>query len=108
MTRYRLSYAEPAILELDDAYSYIYRDSPEHAEAWRQRLENATESLKSSPRRCPLAPENAFSESEIRHLVFENYRILFTIDEDTVLILHIRHAARAPMTPDELLPPDMN
>ena len=47
---------------------------------------------------CPLAPENDEFEEEIRELLYgkrqHRYRILFTIREQAVVVLHIRHGAR--------------
>lgn len=68
---------------------------------WFQGLEKAIASLSDLPRRCPLAPENKSFPFEVRHLLYGRkphvYRILFTIEDDTVLILHIRHGRRQPI-----------
>ena len=64
-------------------------------------LEEAMASLGILPARCPLALENDRFPFEVRQLLYGRkphvYRILFTIDGDTVNILHIRHARRKPM-----------
>ena len=53
------------------------------------------------PYRCSLAFENSFFEEEIRQLVYGKgrnaYRILFTIVDDSVQIIFVRHAAQKPM-----------
>ncbi len=68
---------------------------------WFMALEEAIASLGTLPARCPLALENARFPFEVRQLLYGRkphvYRILFTIDGDTVKILHIRHARRRPM-----------
>jgi len=50
------------------------------------------------PKRCPLAPENEYYPEEIRQLLYGRrqgrYRILFTIEQRTVTILHVRHGAQ--------------
>jgi len=57
------------------------------------------------PLRCSLAFENNFFELEIRQLLYGKgkniYRILFTVTEQTVYILHVRHSAQQPLSPDE-------
>ncbi|MGO4883492.1 MAG: type II toxin-antitoxin system RelE/ParE family toxin [Bryobacteraceae bacterium] len=62
------------------------------------RLEDAISSLAEFPRRCPLAPENTSFPFEVRHLLYGSkphvYRILFTIQGNTVRVLHIRHGRR--------------
>jgi plasmid stabilization system protein ParE len=67
-------------------------------------LLKALRSLAEHPQRCSLAPENEVFEEEIRQLLYgkrQNVsRILFTIREQTVYILHIRHAARPFLQPE--------
>lgn len=68
---------------------------------WFLAMEEAIASLAEFPKRCSLAPENARFPFEVRQLLYGNkphiYRILFTIDVETVKILHIRHARRRPL-----------
>ncbi|MGA2713015.1 MAG: type II toxin-antitoxin system RelE/ParE family toxin [Bryobacteraceae bacterium] len=65
---------------------------------WFQRLKKAITSLSELPERCPLAPENAEFPFEVRQLLYgrkpHQYRVLFTIEADMVVILHIRHGRR--------------
>jgi plasmid stabilization system protein ParE len=67
---------------------------------WFEGLENAIASLANLPMRCPLAPENATASFEVRHLLYGRkphiYRVLFTIEGDRVVILHIWHGRRKP------------
>ena len=67
---------------------------------WFQALEDAVASLADFPERCPLAPENAVFPVEVRQLFYGRkphvYRILFTIEAQTVRVLHIRHGRRRP------------
>jgi mRNA-degrading endonuclease RelE of RelBE toxin-antitoxin system len=56
--------------------------------------------LSTFPGRCPLAPENDdFTDRPVRQCLYRNgrvvYRILYDIvDEDTVRVLHVRHASQ--------------
>ncbi|MCP4545517.1 MAG: type II toxin-antitoxin system RelE/ParE family toxin, partial [bacterium] len=36
---------------------------------------------------------------EIRHLIYGSYRVLYTIDENSVHVLHVRHGARRYLKP---------
>jgi len=49
-----------------------------------------------------LAPENEVFDFEVRKLLYGKrphvYRILFTIENETVTILHIRHGRRLPLS----------
>ena len=68
---------------------------------WFWALEDAIESLAEFPKRCSLAPESAHFPFEVRHLLYGRpphvYRILFTMDRNTVHVLHIRHGRRQPV-----------
>jgi plasmid stabilization system protein ParE len=99
---YRIEIMPPALRELDDAFNWIARRSPKRAETWQARAMRAIQSLVEFPRRCPLAPENEDFGVEVRQLLYGDYRIVFTIEDDTVRILHVRHGARSPIAPDEL------
>ena len=61
----------------------------------------AFRSLERSPLRCSLAPESAFFEEEIRQLIYGKYRILFTVEGETVFVLRVRHRAQDYLKPEE-------
>jgi len=69
---------------------------------WFRKLQDSLESLSEFPHRCKLAPESADFPFEVRQLTYGRkphlYRILFTIEADDVVILHIRHSRRLPLT----------
>jgi hypothetical protein len=60
--------------------------------------QEAVYSLRELPERCPLAPENKEFPFEVRQLLYgrgsHRYRILFTVEGETVVILHMRHGRR--------------
>jgi len=65
---------------------------------WLAALEDAIASLAEFPARCAYAPENKVFPVELRHLLYGHrpdvYRIIFTIDQKTVYVLHVRHGRR--------------
>jgi plasmid stabilization system protein ParE len=69
---------------------------------WFLALEDAIASLVNFPQRCPLAPENSEFPFEVRQLLYGRkphvYRILFTIEGETVHVMHIRHGRRRPLS----------
>lgn len=100
---YRLDLSSTAKAEAEAAFlSFSQYSTPERAKDWYQPLIAAIASLKTMPRRCPIARENAFFSQEIRQLLYgkgqHTYRILFTILEDqptpTVRVLNVRSAAQ--------------
>lgn len=68
---------------------------------WFEILQQAILSLSHFPERCSLAPESRMFPFDVRHLLYGRkphiYRILFTIEGETVHVLHIRHGRRQPM-----------
>ena len=87
-----------AMEDLEAVVEWIAEDSERAARKWYEQIVTAIQTLEQVPNRCPLAPECGFFSHEIRHLLFGKrrgvYRILFTIKEDRVHVLHIRHGAR--------------
>src|SRR5947209_4549829 len=95
---YEIEIAPPALVEAEEAYLWIHARSPTNADRWHRRLRATIETLKANPERFALAPEADAFAVPIRQLLFGKrggvYRILFTVTESTVPILHIRHGAR--------------
>jgi plasmid stabilization system protein ParE len=69
---------------------------------WFLALDDAITSLATFPDRCSLAPETGRFPFEVRQLLYGRpphvYRILFTVEGETVKILHIRHGRRKPLS----------
>jgi plasmid stabilization system protein ParE len=95
---YRVITQPSAEAEAEEIFRWIQQGSPGAAVRWYRGLREAIESLEQNPQRCPLAPENEFFEEEIHQLLYGKrrgvYRILFTIEDDVVSVLFIRHSAR--------------
>src|ERR1044072_6710784 len=86
--------------DLKETVRWIAPLSPEKAARWCVDATEAIESLENFPARCPLAPESKRFGAEIRHLLFEKYRILFIIEDETVYVLRVRHQAQDTLKPD--------
>lgn len=96
---YRVVITKPAKDDLSVIYDWLLEEaSASKAGEWLFDMEEAIRSLTNMPYRCPLARENQFSKVEIRVLLYGKnvgqYRILFTIIQNVVHILHVRHASR--------------
>ncbi len=71
------------------------------AQRWYEGLEEVLLALAEMPRRFAYARENdTFSELELRQVVYQSHRLIFTIKDEQVIILHVRHIAQQPL--DEL------
>lgn len=96
---FRVEFPDVAEMEANEAFMWLLSRSPERAGRWQAGLDVALGSLPEFPNRCALAPETELLDVEVRQLLYQAYRILFTVldlDEDgvPVRILHVRHGAR--------------
>jgi plasmid stabilization system protein ParE len=106
--KYRVEFADQAKSDLFEIHAWIAADSAANAARWVSNLEVAIGGLDTSPERCPIAPENEeIDEFDVRHLIVGQYRVLFTVHERSVIVLHIRHASRRTAAGEQLGgPPD--
>jgi plasmid stabilization system protein ParE len=104
--RYKVIFRPEARDEALDAADYIAEHgSPDIALHWYEGLEAAIRSLESMPARCGYAREHeAFPGVELRQLVYKSHRMIFTIRENEVHVLHVRHVAQANL---EAMPDDV-
>jgi plasmid stabilization system protein ParE len=84
--------------ELDEAYNWLLVQTPQHGPLWYNGMLDAILALDSNPERHPVAPRGKKSTELVRQLLYGDkrhaYRILFTVRDNVVLVLHMRHAAR--------------
>ena len=103
--KYRVLIQPTAKSELLEAYRWYHHESPAAARQWLDDLLHTIDTLETFPERCALAPENDAFEETIRQLLHGKkrgtYRILFTVKEEVVHILHIRHASREHLFKDD-------
>jgi len=102
---YQVLITERAERELKDATDRIAEHAPETADRWFNGFIKALSTLGLNPQRCGLARENALFPYELRCLLYgrrRSYRAVFTIRDDAVVVLSIRHTARRDLTRDEL------
>ena len=104
---YRVIIEPRAYRDLDKAYERAARHAPQAAYRWLNRFEVALATLAESPERRPLAPENSLVEPDVRQFIFgkrrAKYRALFTIDEGSVHVLHIRWGGMTLASKEDLL-----
>ena len=103
---YQLEVTERARDDADAAYAWMTENvSPVFAEKWYQGLFKQIETLTKLPTRCPIARESRKFPEKIQELVYgkvkhkHKYRILFTIRDDTVVILYVYHSSRKDLKP---------
>ncbi len=104
---FEVEYTANAQRELEDVYLWIKARMPLSAARWRDDLITKVESLTNDPQRHRLAPESRRFSCEIRQLLFRKrrsqFRIIFAIAGQRVVILSVRHHSRRPLEEGDLL-----
>ena len=92
--------------QIETIYLWLKKRNPIYADEWFKGLMNEIASLQEKPRRCSLAKEKEVFSEEVRQLLYgkkrKRYRVLFTIREDIVYILFVRHTAQALLTEEDI------
>jgi plasmid stabilization system protein ParE len=99
---FRVKTTAQAKRDLDDILERLLsQEAGETGLRWFQGLHQAVATLADSPQRCALAPESAVFPFEVWHLLYGRrphvYRIIFTLEGNTVSVLHVRHGRRQPI-----------
>jgi plasmid stabilization system protein ParE len=105
---YNVRISEPAEHDIRAAFE-LWRDnrSAEQATRWYIGIRKAISSLRDTPERWALAPETDLLPQGIRQLLFglrrrPTHRIVFTIVDQDVTILRVRHAAQDELRLDDI------
>jgi plasmid stabilization system protein ParE len=96
-----------AYADIDELFAFICQTvSAASATKWRDQLMARVNSLEENPVRYALADDADDYGIELREMLFGRqrhvYRILFTIDGQTVNIHRVRHAAQDRLSPDDI------
>jgi plasmid stabilization system protein ParE len=95
----KLIWSPRSLQDLDNACEYIARESPRYAYLFAERIVHFIESILDQPLWGAVVQE--YNHPELRERLFQNYRIIYRIREDSsVELVTIIHAAR-------LLPPNL-
>jgi plasmid stabilization system protein ParE len=105
--KYKLIISPRAKQDRDRAFEwYTANYSKEFADRWYEGISNAVESLRRDPMRCAQAHEADQFPFAVYELLYgrrrNKHRILFTIHDDTVVILHLRHSAQRDLIKNDL------
>lgn len=92
--------------DVASAVDWLWRNkSKRMARTWLDRLRTTIRKLADSPNQWPEAEEAEDLGLDLREMLHGRrphvYRILFTIEGDTIVIHFVRHASRDRLTPDE-------
>src|SRR5262245_50630092 len=87
--------SDEAWRNVKDIVEWLARRSPQGALSWSEAYAAALAKLRHDPLRRALAPESREFEFELRQLFFRTrrgrtYRILYRVNSDSVVVLHVR------------------
>ncbi|MBN8725301.1 MAG: type II toxin-antitoxin system RelE/ParE family toxin [Acidobacteria bacterium] len=100
--KYQVVIEKPAREEIDRAYYWgCEKWGAKQAQKWFNSLMKEIAKLETFPNRHPLAPESEEFYIEIRQIIFQRYRILFLVGDDSVNVLHFREAYHNKTTEEE-------
>ena len=90
--RCRVVWTERARDALDDAITYVAKDSPQAARRLAERILDAAASLEHLSERGRIVPE--LKDPSVRELLVHPYRVIYEIHQSDVAILALLHEAR--------------
>jgi plasmid stabilization system protein ParE len=92
--KFRVEITATAEADVAEIWEYIAQDNPETASAFILRMEEQIVSLERFPERCPRVPESRLLGERYRHLLFGQYRGIFKIVGNRVIVMRVLHGAR--------------
>jgi len=103
---FRVVFHPQAQADIKAAATWLARTNPAAAVRWRRGVLSIIEKLETNPALYPAADEATDLGLELRELLYGRrrtiYRVLFTIDGQTVNVLRVRHAAQDRLKPDDI------
>lgn len=99
---HRVVITEHAERDIDEVFAWIAMDSATNAQEMVERIREAIRTLRRFSRAGRVCPEQPNFTYELRQVIAFPYRIIYTVHNDLVLILHVRHGARDEFAPEDL------
>lgn len=101
----KVKWSLPAVDDLESIYEYIGRDSELYATSFVEKIFYSVEKLKDFPEIGRIIPET--NDPNMRELIFQNYRIMYRIFQDTIQIIAVirgsRDITKWPLKPWEII-----
>ena len=93
MKRYHLIFEVSAQEDLEKSYEWGRQQwGLAQANKWARQMRVACNTLTKMPERFPTAPDTEEFDEHIRQMIIGRYRVLYTIGQKSVHILHVRGA----------------
>jgi addiction module RelE/StbE family toxin len=91
----RIRYTQTALAEVDQIFSYIAEHNRSAAIDVRERIERTVDTLAEIPEMAQVANEVGVRRMPITPYP---YVIFYTVEANELVVLHVRHGARRPLT----------
>jgi addiction module RelE/StbE family toxin len=88
----RIVWSNDSLDDVDRIRDYISTDSEFYAQIFIEKIIQMTEKLIDFPRQGRVVPE--FRNEDIREIIYRNYRIIYEISEEIVIILSVLHGRK--------------
>ena len=88
----RLIWTNRALDDLERLVEYIAQDAPVAARRFAQKIFKRVEQLQSHPESGGWLPED--ETHAYREVLQGNYRVIYRVDEDSIYLVAVHHAAR--------------
>jgi len=88
----KIEWTNPGVSDLQHIRDYIARDSEFFAHRFTERIIDTISTLPQFPKMGRFVPEA--EDESIRELIFQNYRIIYRVEQERILILAIIHGGR--------------
>ena len=98
---YQIVITTEAYSDADEIIDWINQYAPDKSMFCFFDFLDAAGSLQNFPNRCSLAREST-DEKELRQLLFGKYRLVFSVEANSVFVLHVKHQKQRQLKPDEL------
>ena len=89
---WRIEWTRTSLRDLESIHNYIALDSPRYAAITVDRINKMAESLELFPRGGAIVRE--FDREDIRQKLVGNYRLIYHLVDDRIVILGVIHGAR--------------
>ena len=88
----KIVWTKSAVINLGNLKNYVAQDSEFYATELVTKIIDAIEKLDQFPRLGREVPE--IKRDDIREIIYNNYRIIYKVERETLFVLAVIHAAR--------------
>lgn len=95
MRQYKVKITNKALHDMESIYEYIAHNllSTDNAMKQYDRIAKAIETLKTFPERCRRLEIESEPKTGMRRLLVDNYSVVFTIENEAVVVLRVLYSA---------------